>query len=392
MPCTVVASVSDYPGLQLSHYFHLLLFSIHSVDSLGNAVHACALVTNPGYMHGMFQRVIKKLLKASATFDAACVAAAQSNSGSSKKGKKRRHDDDMDDEDSASTGNDKSVAETDNAARTAAFREVHMLLNLVLALIPTVSGDGAILLFKVLQPYILEDGNMDNSGRGGGGAHEKFSIQKRAYKCLESLCQSHPWIGVSTGSGNGQSAPCDVITLLRSSLLTCSASSKRSRLMCLRYIFGALDGTDEAFMESFIVIPEIVGELVLCTKEANGKAREAAMDCLCTIGDRSLEAGKMEELIKIVLGGLAGGSPFARSASIMSLSRLCYEFHRKEDVNKVMKTELLPIIITALKEKAKEVIKSAIGFLKLAVAVLSVYELGPHLEVQLPLFYKFLLR
>ena len=108
-------------------------------------------------------------------------------------------------------------------------------------------------------------------------------------------------------------------------------------------------------------IPSFLPEVILGTKEPNDKARIAAFDLLMTIAKRMEQGGKMnmqgfeadveveekvgkkgkkaapqkkgnfvdatvDELIKMVIAGLAGASPHMMSATVNCLSRLTYEY------------------------------------------------------------------
>lgn len=95
-------------------------------------------------------------------------------------------------------------------------------------------------------------------------------------------------------------------------------------------------------------IPSLIPEAVLGTKESNERTREAAYDLIVGMGRKmgaggvihrnkvkGMEDGMAEEaeatlneFITMVSAGLAGASPHMISATITSLSRLIFEFHR----------------------------------------------------------------
>lgn len=63
----------------------------------------------------------------------------------------------------------------------------------------------------------------------------------------------------------------------------------------------------------------------------------------------------------MVLGGLVGATPHMISASVMALARLLYEF---APVLAGLVPDLLPAVLLLLRSKAREVIKSVLGFIK----------------------------
>lgn len=71
--------------------------------------------------------------------------------------------------------------------------------------------------------------------------------------------------------------------------------------------------------------------------------------------------GGLHTLFTMVLGGLVGATPHMVSASVMALARLLFEF---APVLAGLVPELLPAVLMLLRSKAREVIKSVLGFVK----------------------------
>ena len=69
----------------------------------------------------------------------------------------------------------------------------------------------------------------------------------------------------------------ELLQLLTASLLTCHVSSRQMRLCCLICIVKGFDAANSLHMEA---IPKLTGEVILCTKDSNAKAREAAHELL----------------------------------------------------------------------------------------------------------------
>ena len=77
------------------------------------------------------------------------------------------------------------------------------------------------------------------------------------------------------------------------------------------------------------------------------------------------QRGGLHTLFSMVLGGLVGATPHMISATVMALARLLYEF---APVLAGLVPQLLPVVLMLLRTKAREVIKSVLGFIKVSGA------------------------
>ncbi|DAZ94614.1 TPA: LOW QUALITY PROTEIN: hypothetical protein N0F65_010553 [Lagenidium giganteum] len=239
-------------------------------------------------------------------------------------------------------------------------RSAHCQMALAMALLGHMDMESVNLLYRVIKPYLLDDTDP--------------AMQKRSYAVMVSICDHHP--SFLTAESNIK----DMTESICESLLTCSVPAKKMRLRCLVHLITALSDVEDVDVDN--LIPNLVGEIMLCTKEANGKAREAAFDLLVAMARlmavKRPETGLMEYL-QMVLGGLAARTPHMRSASVICLSRIVFEFGRTEVVIQQAMPQLLKTVLMLLHEKAREVIKSVIGFMKLGIAMLSSQDLEPFL-------------
>ncbi|CAI5733919.1 unnamed protein product [Peronospora farinosa] len=230
----------------------------------------------------------------------------------------------------------------------------HVQMALAMALLAHVDDASVALLYRVVKPYLLDDADA--------------AMQKRSYAALVAICDLHPkFLSEESQLQDLTRAICD-------SLLTCSVPAKKMRLRVLAHLIRALQAqpTTDGLAEKELV-SSLVGEIMLCTKEANGKAREAAFELLVAMAIllrvRDPQNGLME-FIQMVLGGLAARTPHMRSAAVICLSRLVFEFGRDDPAIAQAMPALLKTVLMLLHEKAREVIKSVIGFMKLGIAVL----------------------
>ncbi|KAG9102762.1 hypothetical protein FRC07_010164 [Ceratobasidium sp. 392] len=146
-------------------------------------------------------------------------------------------------------------------------------------------------------------------------------------------------------------------------------------------------------------------EAVLATKEVSEKARNGAFDLLVAIGRRMekggiVDRGKVdgmeveqeqgsaqvranaEEYVTMVSAGLAGATPHMISATITALSRLTFEF--KSTIPSTMLSEMISTLTVFISSANREIVKSALGFAKVATISLPTSVVSPHLAALVP--------
>nr|CCA23612.1 conserved hypothetical protein [Albugo laibachii Nc14]CCA24154.1 conserved hypothetical protein [Albugo laibachii Nc14] len=245
-------------------------------------------------------------------------------------------------------------------------------LMVITALVGSVSMDNIHFLYRAIKPSLLNDSDT--------------IMQKHAYSVIVSICDHHPTFMQHENNLT------DVTETITKSLLACSVPSKKMRLRCLTHLVHALtqqrrNNATKSALESFHtdfkdeLLPNLVGEIILCTKESNRRARETAFQLLLSLADymRATSTNGLDEYIQIIFGGLAAKTPHMRSAAVLCLSRIVYEFGRSEMSIQKSMPQLLETVLMLLHEKANEVIKAVIGFMKLGIAILSKRQLEPHL-------------
>jgi len=151
------------------------------------------------------------------------------------------------------------------------------------------------------------------------------------------------------------------------------------------------------------VIPSLIPEAVLGTKEPSEKARSAAFDFIVAMGHKMNQGGvvrrslvdgmdedggieakaNVEEYLTMVAAGLVGATPHMISATITAISRLVFEFH--ETIPATIHNEIIETILVFLGSKNREIVKSALGFVKLVVHTLPDAIVRPHLAGLVPL-------
>jgi ribosomal RNA-processing protein 12 len=155
--------------------------------------------------------------------------------------------------------------------------------------------------------------------------------------------------------------------------------------------------------EALGALPALLGEVMLAVKLPSMKAREAAYDALAEVGRKMMAHGKkaggaaaapsvspmaagmgdgsqalMTEYVCMLLAGLAGTSPHMRSAAVLALAKIIYEFRR--ELQQTVISAILNTVLPLLQSKAREIIKAVLGFVKVASLTLNAEALRPHLK------------
>ena len=320
-------------------------------------------------------------------------------------------------------------------------------------------------IFAAARPAVLTAAASGGGGGGNNGPNNNNSnaalLQKRGYKALASLAEARPeWL-------REQMAP--LLELLLRGGPVVATAARRQRLRLLRAVLLALlssssssggggasltlpsatdlapvlldpatkrelvpgaaalaDPSTPAEQRAPLLAAALVAELVLSTKEANRRAREAAYALLVEVaaemhasrppaarragGGASLmmqrmmgedgegeeggsddddsddeyaaaaDAGGLSDFVNMVCAGLAGGSPHMISATVMALARLLHAFPAELGAAKGgAAPRLLSAVLTLLRSRAREVVKSVLGFCKVCAARLPADVLRKHL-------------
>lgn len=224
-----------------------------------------------------------------------------------------------------------------------------------------------------------------------GSQDAKSSVQKKSYKVLAYICEKRGSFVASNLEG--------AVVLLLDGLSSVKTAARRYRLQCLKSVVlelitqkdtmsidwkniaealskaggsivdgGAIQGQHDVVQK---VLSKMIGEIIFSLKESNKRSRSIAFGMLIDIA-RAMHAndparpmeghrGGLFSLLTMVLGGLVGASSHMVSASVMALARLLYEF-APALVEHL--PNILPTILLLFRSSAREVIKAALGFIK----------------------------
>ncbi|KAM9701669.1 RRP12-like protein [Dama dama] len=232
------------------------------------------------------------------------------------------------------------------------------VLDLVVALAPHADEAAISKLYSTIRPYL------ESKAHG---------VQKKAYRVLEEVCASPH----GPGARFVQSHLDDLKKTLLDSLRSTSSPAKRPRLKCLIHIVKKLSAEHEEFISA------LVPEVILCTKEVSVGARKNAFALLVEMGHAFLRFGPNQEealqrYLVLIYPGLVGAVTMV-SCSILALTHLLFEFKGLMGTSTV--EQLLENVCLLLASRTRDVVKSALGFIKVAVVVMDVVRLAKHVQL-----------
>ncbi|KAI0029666.1 NUC173-domain-containing protein [Vararia minispora EC-137] len=260
------------------------------------------------------------------------------------------------------------------AAPSDAGSTTAMTQDILLILLPHLSPDDASALFELLlSPEVLA--SADNA------------VQKRGYKILGKLVEG----------GKAKFEVSRVLSRLEEVVGKLSSAAKKDRMLFYTALLPHIPPT------ALHIIPSLIPEAILGTKEPSEKARTAAFDLIVAMG-RKMEGGgvvkrdlvegmdeddkgeasaSVEEYLTMLAAGLAGASPHMISATITAISRVLFEFHGS--ASEKMLNEILSTMLVFLSSNNREIVKSTLGFTKLAIHMLPETLVRAHLGELIPL-------
>ncbi|CEL62196.1 Ribosomal RNA-processing protein 12 OS=Saccharomyces cerevisiae (strain ATCC 204508 / S288c) GN=RRP12 PE=1 SV=1 [Rhizoctonia solani AG-1 IB] len=269
-----------------------------------------------------------------------------------------------------------------NLKGAATIPLAHTALDLLILLVPHLSSVDATRLFAIVFAE-----NVISNADG--------TTQKKGYRILARLVERGIVDGLQEGDGKSGKVES---ALSRCAAITPSVnvSAKRDRVQLLSALVPLIpDG-------SLHIIPSLLPEAVLATKEVSEKTRNGAFDLVVAMGKRMERGGtvdrakvdgmeveqegneptnvkaNVEEYVTMVAAGLVGATPHMISATITALSRLTFEF--KDILSANMLAELITTVVVFVSSANREIVKSALGFAKVSVISLPTNVVAPQLE------------
>eukprot|EP00455_Lapot_gusevi_P036269 TRINITY_DN402_c0_g1_i4.p1 TRINITY_DN402_c0_g1~~TRINITY_DN402_c0_g1_i4.p1 ORF type:complete len:1326 (-),score=405.61 TRINITY_DN402_c0_g1_i4:29-4006(-) len=258
-----------------------------------------------------------------------------------------------------------TAVQTDVQTDPQAISRTYMLSDIAYALTDALDHEHTDWLFKNIAPQLKDEDPV---------------LQKKAFKILYQICDSHPdYVAQHVEA---------ITNALTDSMQECHSSAKKARLRCLRCFILRLPSLHlPHVMQVFSIL---LVEVILAVKEISEKTRAIAYDLLLDMAKRMIEAApqqapsegaaapSIKEFFLMTLAGLAGSSTHMKSGTVFALSRLFYEFH--DQLEPSFSHQLVDTMTLLLQDNSREVVKSALGFIKVAVVSMEREFLKPHLE------------
>lgn len=200
-------------------------------------------------------------------------------------------------------------------------------------------------------------------------------IQKRSYRIISSM------IELEEGRQSVLQYLPDIERVIIEHSNVTSPSSKAARLSLILQIIPLLPADQLYF------IPSALSEIIISTKDVNEKSRTIAYQVLIAMALRMSQGGIVEnskvpsmdsdmpsseaslrEFFTMTSAGLVGATPHMVSATITAISCLFYEFHSQMERDLLLEvSETVELFLTS---NNREIAKSAIGFVKVAILCL----------------------
>ncbi|KAI8147991.1 NUC173 domain-containing protein [Fennellomyces sp. T-0311] len=247
----------------------------------------------------------------------------------------------------------------------------HTMLDLAVVMVPFLDMESLELLYNGTVTTLLVK-------------EDEPPLQKKGYKILKHLIDSP----------NGRQVALNHIDALQAKVLeataSCTVSARKDRIKALFAIVQILPESDLHF------IPAILSETVISSKDSNEKTRNVAFSLLVEMGEKMKQGGivknsrlegldesvpdamaTISEYFTMVTAGLAGTTAHMIAATITGLSRIFFEF--KDDISPELALELMQTINVFVAANNREIVRAALGYLKVCIVVFDDELLSPQL-------------
>uniref|UniRef100_A0A8C2WT75 Ribosomal RNA processing 12 homolog n=1 Tax=Cyclopterus lumpus TaxID=8103 RepID=A0A8C2WT75_CYCLU len=188
-------------------------------------------------------------------------------------------------------------------------------------------------------------------------------MQKKAYRVLEEMCGGERDECRSFVVANLETLK----VVLLETLKNASSPAKRPRLKCLIHIVKRLNEEHKDF------ITTLLPEVIICTKEVSVGARNNAYNLLVEIGNAFVRFYAMEQYLMLVYAGLTGSVTMI-TCTVLALTRLVFEYKGES---------LLHNVCLLLTSRTREIVKAALGFIKVILFIMDPKTLASHATVMM---------
>lgn len=124
-------------------------------------------------------------------------------------------------------------------------------------------------------------------------------------------------------------------------------------------------------------LTSVFADVILCTKESNTKARNAAFNVLQIMAEK-LDKANLKEFLLIIIAGLGGTTPHMIAATVGVLDRLILDFHDKIDLEFIQ--QLILPVSKLFETSNREIMKSIFEFIRVIFSCYDKEHLKPNVE------------
>uniref|UniRef100_A0AAQ5YAN6 Ribosomal RNA-processing protein 12-like conserved domain-containing protein n=1 Tax=Amphiprion ocellaris TaxID=80972 RepID=A0AAQ5YAN6_AMPOC len=227
------------------------------------------------------------------------------------------------------------------------------VMDLVVAMAPCVDEASMTQTFELIRPYLET---------------KEPGMQKKAYRVLEEMCGAEREECKSFVVSNLETLK----VVLLETLKNASSPAKRPRLKCLIHIVKRLNEEHKDF------ITALLPEVIICTKEVSVGARKNAYTLLVEIGNAFIRFS-MEQYLVLLYAGLTGSVTMI-TCTVLALTRLVFEY--KGRLVTTME-QLLHNVCLLLSSRTREIVKAALGFIKVILFIMDPKTLASHVAVMM---------
>uniref|UniRef100_A0A672G1Y3 Uncharacterized protein n=1 Tax=Salarias fasciatus TaxID=181472 RepID=A0A672G1Y3_SALFA len=245
-----------------------------------------------------------------------------------------------------------------NSTESTEFTRLSVM-DLVIAMAPFVDESTMTKTFELIKPYFeTKDPGM----------------QKKAYRVLEEMCGAEREACRSFVVSNLNTLKAVLLETLKSA----SSPAKRPRLKCLTHIVKRLDEEHKDF------ITALLPEVIICTKEVSAGARKSAYTLLVEIGSAFVrfcgnKKDAMDQYLLLVYAGLMGSVTMI-TCTVLALTRLVFEYRDSIEVTSM--EQLLSNVCLLLSSRTREIVKAALGFIKVILFIMDAKTLASHATME----------
>uniref|UniRef100_A0A3Q3K3T3 Uncharacterized protein n=1 Tax=Monopterus albus TaxID=43700 RepID=A0A3Q3K3T3_MONAL len=242
---------------------------------------------------------------------------------------------------------------------TTEFTRLSMM-DLVVAMAPFVDVVTMTKTFELIRPYLET---------------KEPGMQKKAYRVLEEMCGGEREECRSFVLANLETLKAVLLETLKNA----SSPAKRPRLKCLIHIVKRLNEQHQDF------ITALLPEVIICTKEVSVGARKNAYNLLVEIGNAFIRfCGNtnyaMEQYLVLVYAGLTGSVTMI-TCTVLALTRLVFEY--KDSIEVTVMEQLLHNVCLLLSSRTRELVKAALGFIKVILFIMDPKTLASHVTIMM---------